>query len=403
MDKENFKLFLLLSLLAAFPPLSTDLYLPALPLLQETWAERPTTINLTLSAFFIGYCASLLFYGPLSDRFGRRPPLLAGILIYVIACALCAFSDNVNSMIVYRFFQGVGSAAASVIAFAITKDVYEGNERQKILAYMGVIMALAPMLAPVLGGWIMTWLTWPWIFISQAVIGSIAWFGVLRLDEPMKKLSADSLYSSMKSYLELVQNKKYMTMVLLFSMISLAHFSFIGSAADIYINRFGTSEQVFGYFFAANAMAIMAGSFSCARLQKILDARRLLTVSFSGLLVAGIVMYLQLFRGPFSLTIPMALASFSFGLSRPPSNNLILEQVDKGVGAASSLMVFVYFLIAAFSMWAISFDWQDKITVISFLAMTSGGVLVTVWLLFPTLSQGKSFNIDHGGLSKNKS
>lgn len=385
MKLNNKKLFLLLTLLAAFPPLSTDMYLPALPHLQEIWQEPMTTINLTLSGFFFGYCLSLLLYGPLSDRYGRRPPLLVGISIYIVASLLCALSDSATSLIVFRILQGVGSASASVIAMAITKDLYEGKERQRILAYMGVIMALAPMLAPVLGGLIMTWLSWPWVFIAQMMIGVLAFYGVFELEEPMKTLSAESLMNSVSMYLELVYNKRYITYVLLFSFVSLAHFSFIGSAADIYISSFGLSEQIFGYFFAFNAMAIMAGSFACVKLQKSIDARKLLTMSFSGLLIAGILMFSHIFPGPLGLAIPMAIASFSFGLSRPPSNNMVLEQVDRGAGAASSLMVFVYFMIAAFSMWFISFNWENKITTISLLAMTSSGVVLAIWMLLPKL------------------
>jgi len=385
MKQNKTKLFFLVTLLAAFPPLSTDMYLPALPYLQDTWQEPMTVINLTLAGFFIGYCLSLLLYGPLSDRYGRRPPLLVGVGIYVVASLLCAGADSAITLIVFRILQGVGSASASVIAMAITKDVYEGSERQRILAYMGVIMSLAPMLAPVIGGFIMTWLSWAWVFIAQAMIGVIALYGVYKLEEPMKTLSSKSLMSSVGMYLELVKNKKYITMVLLFSAVALPHFSFIGSAADIYISRFGITEQAFGYFFGCNAMAIMAGSFACAKIQKFVDARVLLTTSFTGLLIAGIVMKLQIFPGPFGLAIPMALASFSFGLSRPPSNNMVLEQVDRGVGAASSLMVFVYFMIASFSMWFISFDWEDKIITISLLAMVSSGIVLTIWLFLPRI------------------
>ncbi len=374
-------MILLLSLLSAFPPLSTDMYLPALPFLQKTWQQPMSIMNLTLVVFFVTYCLSLLVYGPLSDRFGRRPPLLVGIGIYISASLLCAFSGNVFSLIVFRILQAAGAASASVIAMATTKDLYEGHERQRLLAYMGVIMALAPMLAPVIGAWIMTWFSWPWIFVCQAAIGVFAWGGVLYLEEPLKERSATGARAIAGMYLQLLHNKKYLGMVVLFSLIVLPHFSFIGSAADIYINTFGTSEQKFGYFFAFNALAIMSGSYAFTRLHKIIDSRRLLAISFVGILLSGMLMYSGIVPGPWGLAVPMAVASFSFGFSRPPSNNLILEQVKQSAGTASSFMIFVYFMIGAFSMWFISLEWTNKIDVISMLALFSGGIVLTTWLL----------------------
>jgi DHA1 family bicyclomycin/chloramphenicol resistance-like MFS transporter len=148
---------LLLALLAAFPPLSTDMYLPAIPLLQQSWQQPLSIVNLTLVGFFVSYCVFLLFYGPLSDRFGRRPLLLVGIGIFILACLLCALADNVFSLIVFRVLQAAGAASASALALAISKDVYDVHEREHILAYIAVIMALAPLLAPVFGGWVLTW------------------------------------------------------------------------------------------------------------------------------------------------------------------------------------------------------------------------------------------------------
>ena len=154
------KHILLLALLTAFPPLTTDMYLPAIPLLQDTWQQPLTMVNLTLIGFFAAYCFFILIYGPLSDRFGRRTPLMIGIAIYILASLMCALSQNVGSLIVCRILQGAGAAAASTISMAICKDIFEGRERQQVLAYIVTIMALAPMLAPVIGSWLLLKFTW---------------------------------------------------------------------------------------------------------------------------------------------------------------------------------------------------------------------------------------------------
>ncbi len=361
------------------------MYLPAIPLLQKNWQQPLTIINLTLVSFLISYCLFLLIYGSLSDRFGRRPTLLIGIGIYILASLACAMSDNVTSMIIFRITQAAGATPASVLDMAISKDVYEGHERGQILAYIGVIMALAPMLAPVIGGLIMIWLSWQWIFVVQGVIGVIAWIGVFRMQETLKTPSMATLPQTVGVYLKLLHNKRYIGFALMMSMVVLPHFAFIGGSAYIYISEFGLSEQCFSCFFAANAAAIMAGSFACTKLLGRVGAHVLLTASFIGIFLGGMGMVTHIFPGPWALALPMALASFSFGLSRPPSNNLVLEQVDRHAGAASSLLIFIYFMLGAFAMWLISLNWADKISVIGTLGIGCGGITLSLWLL--TLKQ----------------
>ena len=384
------RMLLLLSLLSAFPPLSTDMYLPAIPLLVKVWQQPLALVNLSLVGFFISYCVFLLFYGPLSDRFGRRPLLLAGIGIFILASFLCALADNVISMIVFRVLQAAGAASASTLALAISKDVYDGHEREKILAYIGVIMALAPMLAPVFGGWILTWFSWRWIFVTQAAIATIAWIGVWRMPETLASPSSMGALQTAGIYLGLFRNRRYVGYALMLSFIVLPHFAFIGGSADIYITRIGLSEQTFGYFFALNAAAIMAGSLACSRLLGRIGSRHVMTTGFAGILCGGLIMLARWIPGPWGLALPMAMISFSFGLSRPPSNSLVLEQVDRHAGAASSMLIFIYFMLGAFSMWLVSLDWLDKIYIIGILGTGSGGIMLAAWLLLPLIDRRTS-------------
>jgi DHA1 family bicyclomycin/chloramphenicol resistance-like MFS transporter len=286
-------------------------------------------------------------------------------------------------MIVFRVLQAAGAAAASTLALAISKDIYDGRERERILAYIGVIMALAPMLAPVFGGWILTWFSWRWVFVTQAAIAVVAWIGVWRMPETLATPSSTSTLQTAAIYLDLLHNRRYVGHALLISLIVLPHFAFIGGSAHIYITGMGLSEQVFGYLFALNAAAIMAGSLVCSTLLARVGSRGLMTAGFTGILAGGLIMLGRWIPDPWSLALPMALISFCFGLSRPPSNNLVLEQVDRHAGAASSLLVFLYFMLGAFAMWLISLAWLDKISVIGILGTAAGGLLLGIWLLLP--------------------
>jgi len=383
------QMLLLLALLTAFPPLSTDMYLPAIPLLEQTWGEPLTVINLTLVGFFISYCVFLLIYGPVSDRFGRRPPLLAGVGLFILAGLLCAVSDSVVALIVSRILQGAGAAAASALSLAICKDVYRPGERARILAWIGVIMALAPALAPIIGGWLMLWLSWRWIFVAQSLVAAIAWIGVLRMPETLKEPTTTGIAQTAGIYLHLFRNRRYLGLAVMMSLVVLPHFAFIAGSADIYISHLGLNEQTFGYFFAINAMALMAGSLLCTRLLKVIGSWRVMALGFAGFFAGGILLLSHILPGPWGLALPMGLVTLSLGLTRPPSNNLVLEQVDQHAGAASSLLIFIFFILGAFSMWLISLDWSDKVGVIGILSSSVGGLLLLLWLLLPGRLTGK--------------
>ena len=165
------KIIGLLALLSAFPPLSTDMYLAAIPLLVEQWHAPLAMVNLTLVCFFVTYCGFLLIYGPLSDRYGRRPPLLVGISSICVASLFCAMANSVELMILARTLQGAGAASASAIALAISKDRFTGQIRQRVFIQIGIIVAAAPMLAPVIGGWIIELSSWRLVFVVQALMG----------------------------------------------------------------------------------------------------------------------------------------------------------------------------------------------------------------------------------------
>ncbi|PLX94516.1 MAG: Bcr/CflA family drug resistance efflux transporter [Desulfuromonas sp.] len=372
-------IFFLLVLLSAFPPLATDMYLPALPLLQQRWQQPLSIVNLTLVGFFFSYCFFLLIYGPISDRFGRKPPLVAGIALFVVASLMCALSGNVTTLIISRVLQGTGAAAAATLCMAITKDIYVTEERVRILAWMGVIMPLVPAIAPIIGGWLMVWVSWHWIFVCQAAVALIALIGVLRMPETLQNKVQTSAMETARIYLHLFRNRRYLSYALMVSLVVLPHFAFIAGSADIYITRFGLSEQMFGYLFAINAISFMGGSLLCANLLKRITPGKVMTLGFSGVMLGGLIMLLKLFPGPWALTIPMSLVTFSLGLSRPPSNNLVLEQVDEYAGAASSLLVFIFFILGACSMWLISLEWNDKIQVIAILATGVGTVMLSLW------------------------
>jgi MFS transporter, DHA1 family, multidrug resistance protein len=380
----------LLALLTAFPPLATDMYLPAIPHLMKIWGHPLSTVNLTLILFFLTYCVSLLFYGPLSDRLGRKPPLIGGLILFIAASLFCAFSTSIWMLIVARVVQGMGAGAASAISLAMARDRLESSAREKVLSQVSVIMALAPMISPSIGSLIMDYFSWPWVFVAQGGMGAVALVGVLATPESHDGEVGESLVMLLQKYVQVFRNRHFMGVVFCNAMIALPLFAFIAGSSSIYINGFGLSEKQFALFFGANACCFMAGSMTCMRFGKKIGTLPMISFGYTGIVFGGFLMLVGGFDGPYQFAVPMGFITFCLGLSRPPSNNLALEQVTKDAGTASSLMVFSYFMCGALSMWLVSLDLGDKLSYIGGLSVVSGAVALAVWMLLKkhlTISQ----------------
>lgn len=372
---------LLLSLLAAFPPLATDMYLPAIPALQSLWGISYATANLSMVLFMAVFSIFLLVHGPLSDRLGRRPVLIWGLLLFIAASFGCAVAPSIGVLLVARAFQAAGAASAASLSLALSKDLYEGADRQKILAYIGVIMALAPMLAPSLGGLILKFASWRWIFALQAGMALIALVGVLRLNEPLTEFTDGGFFAVAGRYAQVLRNMPFFVLSTGFALVSLPHFAFIGGSADMYINGLGLNEQEFGIYFGANAMGFMVGSFLCTRMVGTYKPLSMLYLTLAAFAVSAALMLIMGGHTPMTLAIPMFCISVSVGFSRPISNSMILDQVDTDVGAASGIMTFEIFFVAALAMQFISLDWPDKPMVLGLMAVVGTALTLASLLL----------------------
>jgi DHA1 family bicyclomycin/chloramphenicol resistance-like MFS transporter len=256
----------------------------------------------------------------------------------------------------------------------MTKDLFSGNERQRILAYISVIMALAPMFAPVVGGWMLAYLTWHWIFIAQVVVGLVGLLGVIRTPETLKDRSKEPISKVVYSYVDLLYNRTYIIMVLVMSLSLLPMYSFIAGSSDM-------SEQTYSYFFAFNALALMTGSMSFLKLGDRIKPKHLMTGGFVGL-VAGAAIILTIGNySPLAFALPMALVTYSIGISRPPSNHLVLEQVHKDAGAASSLLIFTYFSLGAVGMWLVSLDVMERLQILGTITLVCGVLTFIAWIV----------------------
>lgn len=368
----------LLALLAAFPPMSTDMYLPAIPYLGKLWSVDLKTVNLTLVCFLLSYSPALLVYGPLSDRFGRRVPLLAGLALFILGSLLCATAGSIQALIYSRVLQGIGAAAPTSLGLSITKDHYTGPELHKILAIIGIIVALAPMIGPTLGSWAMLFGNWHLIFLLQATVALVSFIGVLKIPETNTTLRHIPLNKLAGPYVALFKNFRFLTLTMVFAVSMCCFFAFIAASSEIYIIGFGVSEQAFGLYFGINALSLMAGSFLCMRLVMRVNDRVLIGFGFSGMVIGGVLLVLMPHSQVLSFTLPMCCISFGFGLTRPLCVNMILENVTEDIGSASSLMMFVNFIFGALAMGLISLGGEWKILIIGVTAVSTSVLTLAV-------------------------
>ncbi len=362
----------LIILLAAFPAVSTDMYLPAIPGLQSLWGLSLAEANASLVAFFACFSVFLLVHGPLSDRLGRKPVLVVGIVLYVAGCFFCAAAQSIGQLVAARMVQAAGAAAASSLALALAKDLYEGLMRQKVLACIGVIVPLCPMMAPMLGGLMLKALSWRWIFLSQGLFALSALYGAARLREPAFVRTGGGALAVLARYGILLKNVPYVVLTLAFAFMALAFYSFLAGSADIYVRGFCLSEQAFGLFFGLNALGLMLGSLACSRLCVGIASAVILNASLVGILCGGAAMLAAGSLSPWSFAASMFAVSFFLGMNRPVSNSMILDQVQQDVGAASSLMTFTNFMLGAVGMEVVSAGALPRIGTIGLMAVAGG-------------------------------
>ena len=365
----------LIGLLAAFPPISTSMYLPALPHLQALWSVDLKTINLTLIAFYLSHSIGLLIYGPLSDRFGRRPLLAGGIVIFVLASLLCAGAESTRDLILGRVGQGLGASGPAVLALSMIKDRFRAEQQKNILALMGILIPLAPMLGPSLGSAVLLTGHWEVIFLVQVGVALVAFFGVIHMPEPLARKESTPLVHMARPYAALARNRRFFLLNFIFAVSMWPFFAFIAASSDIYIQGFGMSEQAYGLYFGINSLGMVMGSLVCMKIPSRWEMR-MIGLGLSGMVLGGFLLWLVPHTQAGAFTWPMFFITFSFGITRPFSVNLVLNAVDRHTGAASSLMMFANFILGSMATHVISLDWGDPISVIGILSVASATLIL---------------------------
>lgn len=352
-ERDTRSLFVILTLGFGLLPISTDLYLASLPGLAAYFGVSAAKSQLTLSVFVAGFAVSQLFYGPIADRWGRRPTLLGGVAVYLLATLVCVAAPSIEILIAGRLLQGVGACSGTVVARATVRDVYGAEGAGRMLAFLATGVSLFPLAGPVIGGFVETALGWRW---NLAILGVVA-AGLLALTvgrfpetSPYRNPAATRLAPMLANYRTLVRDRRYVGYVVCLACTYGGLFAYISGSSFVLIEVLGVPPQRFGFWFSATVAGYLVGSYFTGRVAPRMGAAPMMKVATIFIAAAGTLLAalaLAGVRAPLAVAAPMMLYLLAAGVTMPLSMAGALSAYPRMAGAASALMGLSQMLLAA--------------------------------------------------------
>ncbi len=340
----TFALTILLAALTAIGPLTTDMYLASLPDIARQLDASTAQVQLTISTYLLGFAIGQIFYGPLADRHGRKPVLLASVGLYCAASLACALSTSIDMLIAARAMQALGGAGGIVLARAIVRDLYSGARAGRELSLMGAVMALAPVFAPLLGGVLQTGFGWRSVFftlVGGGLVGAAIVWPLMPETLALRAAEPVSLVTMLKSYRVVARDPAYLAYLGLASTSFAGLFAWISGASFVLQNLYHLTPFKFGVAFAVGSLGYMAGTTAAARLVMRLGIDRTLGVGAGAMAAGGLGMLAAVAFGltsAISLVLPMAIYLAGLGMLLPQSIAGAMTPYPERAGAASALL-----------------------------------------------------------------
>ncbi|HKP65409.1 MAG TPA: multidrug effflux MFS transporter, partial [Casimicrobiaceae bacterium] len=376
--------------LAGAAPFAMDVYLASMPSMTGALAATPSEVQLTLSVYMYGWGVAQLFAGPLSDRFGRRPALLGGLSMFVVASLACALSRNVYALIGARLVQAVSMASIAVVPRAVVRDLYSGDKAAHMLSLMGVVLGIAPIVAPLIGSHVHVWLGWQANFVLVALYGVVLWFFVRRaLPETLHKRDVRATRPNViiANYARLLRTPTFAAYMGVAAFGFSGLFAFLAGSAFVFVSVMGESEQEFGLLFGSVMLGNITGSMIGSRVVRRFGIERMVRGGTLLMLVAGVslgALALLGTRHPLAVVVPMFVYMVAFMMTMPPAAAGALTPFPQIAGSASSLLSFCQFVIASSAAFIVgsTFDGTARPMMLT-IAVSALGAFATCWLALP--------------------
>lgn len=339
-NKNSFLFIGILALLMATTSLSTDIYLPAMPVMSK---ELQGNAELTITGFLIGFSLAQLVWGPISDKIGRKIPLYIGILLFIIGSIGCTFASSMAELVVWRLFQAFGACVGPMLSRAMVRDLFERTQAASMLSTLAIVMAGAPILGPLVGGQLVAISSWRAIFALLVIIGIVMFLAVLLIPEthPSSKRREGSILIQYKNYASLVRNWGFMKYTLCVTFFYIAAYAFIAGSPHVYIDLFGLAPEHYGYLFGLNIIGIAFLSALNKRLVNIVPLEKLLRYASFISALSAVITVILMALGFTSLPLLVVGVFFFFsmnGIIASVTNAMALDRAGHMAGSAAALL-----------------------------------------------------------------
>ncbi|MDF2631794.1 MAG: rane protein [Caproiciproducens sp.] len=376
-------LIVFIAVMNMFIPLSIDLYLPALPAMGEYFQASPTVVNLTLVSFFFFFAVGILLFGPLSDKYGRKPLLLAGLLIYSIASGLCATSGTINQLIIFRIIQALGAGSVIAVSLALVKDCFEGKTRDLVLALVQGMSVIAPMIAPILGAFILQFASWRETFWVLAVLGILNLVAGILFQEtlPVKNRYQGSISGSLARLLVVSKNAGFTSILIIFSLFMAPYMAYVAISSYIYIGYFHLSAQSYSYFFAVNSLFAILGPVAYLRLIHKITPKIFTQSCFAIALISGLCLMAAGAYSPWLFLVAFLPFTLVESAIRPLSTSILLDQQETDTGSASSLINAVNTIFGSIGMLLGAMNGSNIVEGLGILLTATALLAIIMWFI----------------------
>lgn len=347
----SFRFVTVLVLATAIGPFAMQVFIPALPTIQTDFAVGPATAQLALSLSALAIAVATLFYGPLSDRFGRRPALIGGLVVYMLGSALCALANSMGVLILGRIIQAAGGCAGIVLSRAIVRDLYELEQSAKILAYITMAMVVAPTIAPALGGLLTDIVGWRWVFWIGGLAGLLTLLAVrAELTETAPPGRPTTQRSGGGTFLYLLRQPRFVGYALQGGFSVGVFYAFLAGAPYLMLRVMDRPASEFGFMSVLISLAFMAGNFTAARTTHRVGSQSMIVIGSVGSLAGALALLVLVLAGawtPWAIFLPTSLGAFAQGLSMPNTQAAFVNVDPHAAGTASGLGGFLQMGMAA--------------------------------------------------------
>lgn len=381
-------LLLLLASLAGLTPLAIDMYLPSLPTIARDLGVPVAQAQLTISVFLAGFALGQLFYGPLADAVGRKPVMLGGLALFTLASLGCAFADSIETLMAFRLLQAVGGAAGSVVLNALLRDLFERDMFARVMSMVILVMTLAPLLAPIIGGYLLLVAHWHSIFILLAVIGAlVASTLAIKIPETLKpeRRQPFRLLPVLHNYGKVLRHRAALGYILCGALTTASMFAFISGSPLVYIELFGVPAEHYGLLFGMNILLMMVLTFGNSRLVKRLGSNRLLKVGLVNASLGALLLFAAAatgLGGLWGIVLPVMVVISQISLIGANAMAGLLGHFPETAGTASALAGTTRFGLGALAAFAVNTSHElSALPMATVMAGCTALALLSYWLL----------------------